>query len=53
MAVGLERILRRTEKRPNRPLRRLHDSRVRNRTEILALAEHRPATGRVEALNNK
>ena len=52
MALGLDRILRRTERRTNKPLRRLHDSLQAHRAAILALGEHRPAAGRVEALNN-
>lgn len=52
MALGLDRILRRTERRANRPLRKLHDSLVAHRNAILALGKHRPAAGRVEALNN-
>ena len=34
------------------PLRRLHDTLKERWNEILALAEHRPPTGRIEALNN-
>jgi len=52
MAEGLDRILRRTERHGNKPLRKLHDSLVAHRAAILALGEHRPAAGRVEALNN-
>jgi transposase len=52
MALGLDRIKRRTEKRSNPALRRLHDSLDRHREGILALGEHRPRVGRVEALNN-
>jgi transposase len=52
MAKGLARILRRTQRLLPRPLRRLHDTLNERWNEILALAEHRPATGRVEALNN-
>jgi transposase len=52
MAIGLRRILRRTCSRKIRPLRRLHDTLVERRSEILALAEHRPPVGRIEALNN-
>jgi transposase len=52
MAVGLGRILRRTERRDNLPMRKLHDSLVRHFPEILALGEHRPPVGRIEALNN-
>ena len=52
MAIGLQRILRRTARRDIRPLRRLHDTLNERWNEILALAEHRPPVGRVEALNN-
>lgn len=52
MNLGLRRLLRRTQSRRVRSLRRLHES-LRNHYEaILALAEHRPSTGRIEALNN-
>lgn len=52
MAKGLDRILRRTRRRDIVPLRRLHDTLDERYNEIVALAEHRPAVGRVEALNN-
>jgi transposase len=52
MAAGLQRTLRRTQERANVPLRKWHDSLRSHRDEILALAEHRPPTGRLEALNN-
>jgi transposase len=52
MDVGLDRILRRTQRRNNAPMRRLHDCLRRHRDAILALAERRPPTGRIEALNN-
>jgi transposase len=52
MKVGLARILRRTQSFEPRALRRLHDTLNERWNEILALAEHRPATGRIEALNN-
>lgn len=52
MEAGLRRVLRRTQEKQNRPLRRWHDSLRNHREEILALAEHRPPTGRIEALNN-
>ncbi|HKN67467.1 MAG TPA: ISL3 family transposase [Gemmatimonadaceae bacterium] len=52
MTKGLARILRRTQSHRVKPLRRLHDC-IRNHYDaIVALAEHRPATGRIEALNN-
>jgi len=52
MAAGLARILRRTQQRRCVPLRKLHDTLRRRLERILALAEHRPPTGRIEALNN-
>lgn len=52
MEKGLAHVLRRTASYAVRPLRRLHDTLNERWNEILALAEHRPATGRVEALNN-
>lgn len=52
MVTGLCRILRRTERRDNVPMRKLHDSLDAHSQEIVALGEHHPPTGRVEALNN-
>jgi transposase len=52
MTTGLSRILRRTERRDNVPMRKLHDSLDSHFREIIALGEHHPPTGRVEALNN-
>ena len=52
MELGLARILRRTARRDNKPLRTLHDTLNERGNELLALAEHRPPVGRVEALNN-
>jgi transposase len=52
MIKGLDRILRRTQRRDVVPLRRLHDTLHERYHEIVALAEHRPAVGRIEALNN-
>jgi transposase len=52
MAKGLDRLQHRTERYGNKPLRKLHDSLVAHRAAILALGTHRPAAGRVEALNN-
>ncbi|GAC1600311.1 MAG: hypothetical protein NVS3B20_21640 [Polyangiales bacterium] len=51
MEIGLHRILRRTQARAIVPLRKLHDSLRNHFEEIVALGEHRPATGRIEALN--
>jgi transposase len=50
--VGLQRILRRTARRDVVALRRLHDTLNERWHEIVALAEHRPPVGRLEALNN-
>jgi transposase len=50
--AGLKRILRRTARRDLAPLRRLHDTLNERWNEIVALAEHRPPVGRLEALNN-
>lgn len=52
MEVGLARILRRTQRLEPRALRRLHDTLNQRWNEVVALAEHRPSTGRIEALNN-
>jgi transposase len=52
MAKGIARILRRTQERQNVPLRAWHDSIRGHLPEILALGEHRPPAGRIEALNN-
>lgn len=52
MAKGLCRILRRTQRKANVPLRKLHDSLLRHLLQILALAQFRPPVGRIEALNN-
>jgi transposase len=50
--VGLQRILRRTARRDIVAMRRLHDTLNERWNEIVALAEHRPPVGRLEALNN-
>jgi len=50
--IGLQRILRRTARRSTAALRRLHDTLNERWNEIVALAEHRPPVGRIEALNN-
>ena len=52
MAADLARILRRTQRRSCDPLRKLHETLKRRFERILALGEHRPPTGRIEALNN-
>lgn len=49
---GLRCILRRTARRSNVPMRKLHESLRSHFDAIVALGEHRPPTGRVEALNN-
>jgi transposase len=50
--TGLQRILRRTARRDVVALRRLHDTLNERWNEIVAIAEHRPPVGRLEALNN-
>jgi transposase len=52
MMVGLGRVLRRTQRRDNVPMRKLHDSIIEHYAQIVALGEHHPPTGRIEALNN-
>jgi len=52
MAIGLLRVLRRTQPRRHKHLRKLHESLIEHREEILALGDHHPPTGRIEALNN-
>lgn len=52
MEIGLTRILRRTQLRRHKHLRKLHNSLNDHREGILALGEFRPAAGRIEALNN-
>ena len=52
MEAGLKHILRRTQLRSNKPLRKLHDSLDYHWHEIVALAKYRPPVGRIEALNN-
>lgn len=52
MAVGLTHVLKRTERRTNKPMRRLHDTLAKHFNQIVALGYYDPPTGRVEALNN-
>ncbi|MBU0661812.1 ISL3 family transposase [Patescibacteria group bacterium] len=52
MSIGLNHVLTRTAKRANVPMRKLHDSLCNHYLEIVALGEHHPPTGRIEALNN-
>ena len=52
MALGLCHVLRRTERRDNVPMRKLHESLARHFKEIVALGKSHPPVGRVEALNN-
>lgn len=52
ISAGLLHVLRRTERRANVPMRKLHESIDSHWREIVALAEHRPPVGRIEALNN-
>jgi transposase len=52
MIAGLDHVLRRTARRDNVPMRKLHDSLQRHFREIVALGKYHPPTGRTEALNN-
>lgn len=52
LADALLAVFRRTARRENVPMRKLHDSLVEHLDGILGLAQHRPPTGRIEALNN-
>ena len=52
MVAGLKSVLRRTARRANVPMRKLHDSLRSHFDAIVALGEHHPPTGRIEALNN-
>ncbi len=52
MAKGMARILRRTQRKSNVPLRKWNDSMRNHLPEILALGKYRPPVGRIEALNN-
>jgi transposase len=51
LETGLWHVLYRTEKRANVPMRKLHESLKEHFHEIAAIGEHRPPTGRIEALN--
>jgi transposase len=52
MGLAFTRILLRTQRRRHKAIRAFHESLTRHAPNLYALAEHRPATGRVEALNN-
>ena len=52
MKDAIAHILVRTEKRRFKAVRSFHESLKRHAPNLYALADHRPATGRVEALNN-
>lgn len=52
MIQGLRCILRRTARKATVPMRKLHESLRNHFDAIVALGEHRPPTGRIEALNN-
>lgn len=52
MLAGLDAIYRRTCRSTLVPLRKLQASLEEHEAAIVALAEYRPATGRIEALNN-
>jgi transposase len=52
MESGLNQVLRRTARRANVPMRKLHDSLRKHFSAIAALGHYHPPTGRIEALNN-
>jgi transposase len=52
MGLAFTRILGRTQRRRFTAIRAFHDSLMAHAPNLYALADHRPATGRVEALNN-
>lgn len=52
MENGVLHVLRRTQKRRHKAVRSFHDSLQNHAQNLYGLADHRPATGRVEALNN-
>lgn len=52
LAAGLQQLMRRIARRQNVPMRKLHDSLLTHFAAIVALGQHRPPTGRIEALNN-
>jgi len=52
MQLGLTSVLRRTARRANVPMRKLHNCLRAHFDAIVALGEHHPPTGRIEALNN-
>jgi len=52
MAKGMAHILRRTQRKANTHMRKLHESLRNHLPQILALGRLRPPVGRIEALNN-
>ena len=52
MTLGLHQVLRRTARRANVPMRKLHDSLRSHFDAIAALGQYHPPAGRIEALNN-
>lgn len=52
MAIGLEHVMKRIERRDNVPMRKLHDSLAAHFEEIVTLGIQHIPTGRIEALNN-
>jgi transposase len=52
MGLALTHLELRTQRKDNKPVHRLHNMLKKHAPELLAQAEYRPATGRVEALNN-
>lgn len=45
-------MMKRIERRDNKPMRKLHDCLAEHFDAIVALGRHRPPTGRIEALKN-
>jgi len=52
MVVALDHVLKRTERRDNKPMRKLHNTLKKYFEQIVNLGRFHPPTGRVEALNN-
>jgi transposase len=52
MVAGLKQVMRRTARRSNVPMRKLHESLRAHFDAIAALGQYHPPTGRIEALNN-
>jgi transposase len=52
LGLALTHLELRTQRKANKPVYRLHELLKKHSPELQDLAEYRPATGRVEALNN-